>query len=162
MKCSETCQDWTCGLCEFINHRPGDVSGAYVCEDCGGQFDSVRLLTFPPVKTCEPFNPYLDNDEFSPKPETVALALNTRYRIYVGESTLDGVEAITMRFVPAATFTRATGLWESVTEDVIIVEIIGSSADGSTKIKALAEQLRDTFAQDCVLLTVEDVRGELI
>ena len=108
------------------------------------------------------FNPSLDNDECNPKPEAVAPALDTRYRIYVGESTLDGVEAITMRFVPAATFTRATGLWESVTEDVIIVEIIGSSADGSTKIKALAEQLRDTFAQDCVLLTVEDVRGELI
>ena len=108
------------------------------------------------------FNPYLDNDEFSPQPEKVTPVLNTRYRLYVGESTRADVEAAVLAYVDNATIIDgATGCWKGGAETCTIIEVIGADTDGPN-IRKLAAQLRDTRSQDCVLLTVEDVRGELI
>ena len=87
--------------------------------------------------------------------------LDTRYRIYVGESTIADIEPIVSGYVRAATFYDGVGVWESVRESCVIVEVIGSATQRAG-IETLARQLRDSFNQDCVLLTVEAVRGELI
>ncbi len=149
MRCTEACQDWYCpdDACQFINHRKGETTGPYVCEDCKGVFHSVRLLVVPPVTTCEPTD--------------ATPALDTRYRIYVAGGSYAEIAPIVDSFVRGATLQKGLGLWESESESCIIVELIGTHEDAAL-IRTLATRLRDSFHQDCVLLTVEDVRGELI
>jgi len=93
--------------------------------------------------------------------ETPAPALDTRYRIYVGESTVEAVRPIVADYIDAATFIEGVGLWECNTEPCVIIEAIGSRKQAS-RYEYLAARLRDRFEQDSVLLTVESVRGELI
>lgn len=61
-------------------------------------------------------------------------------------------------FVPAATFYRAKGLWHGLTEDSMVIEIVGSEADTKT-VRALARAIRKASGQSSVLMTAVALRS---
>ena len=124
--------DDSMGQAEFIDWAISDAKIAHVCPD------SARLAA------------------------AGSGLLNTRYRLYVGQSTRADVQDIVLSYVDNCTIIpRVVGCWRGGAETCTIIEIIGPAEDGP-KIRTLAASLRDELNQDCVLLTVEDVRGELI
>jgi hypothetical protein len=134
---------------------PTEPDTSYVLPD-GARFVHVDANGDPVAPDCK--------DCAEPDTEPGTGALTQRFRLYIGETTRDDVQGIVLGYVKQATIIPgAFGVWRGGAETCTIVEIIGDHTHAfETLIHKLAADLRDTFKQDCVLLTTEDVRGELI
>lgn len=85
---------------------------------------------------------------------------NKIYRIYVGTEDIDTVINTVNAHFSAYTLLRATGAWQSVTEASLVIELIGlDTGDLASdlfrlKVVNLAQELRDTLNQVCILVTI--------
>ena len=74
------------------------------------------------------------------------------------------VELLTLSMpVDGATITKNYGVWKNETERSWTISIVDINGDlPRHKIYVYARLLRDFFNQQCVMLTVSEIKGELI
>lgn len=91
-----------------------------------------------------------------------------RYRLYIGSDNKTkqlhpDLEKWIKSHLTGCTMMRGTGIWQGMTEESLIVEILIPSADSALlNIRSLAVLCKKRFNQDSVMLTVDKTVAEFL
>ncbi len=78
------------------------------------------------------------------------------YRVYTEQQTEHALYPLVSALFTGATVYPAKGLWEGKAETSAVIEILGGHEDRA-KVFLLARNIREAFAQQAVLVTIQNV-----
>jgi hypothetical protein len=86
---------------------------------------------------------------------------NCLYRIYTEDKNRDLIYALIGAYFDGFTVLHGTGFWKGQAELCLVIEIIGGP-DDVEDIEILCKAIRESNAQQAVMLTVQEVSADLL
>lgn len=87
------------------------------------------------------------------------------YRIQTEDKNRDGIEKTVSDFFDGYTVLSGTGFWKSDKEPTLVIEILAESASHNlnwANVKHIAEIIKESNNQECVLVTFESLVAEFV
>lgn len=103
----------------------------------------------------------VDDEKQNRKPE----AKMVLYRIQTEDKNRDGIEKTVSDFFDGYTVLSGTGFWKSDKEPTLVIEILAESASHNlnwANVKHIAEIIKESNNQECVLVTFESLVAEFV